>query len=134
MKAKFGFLVLLFLGLSLCSCNKDEGNDVTGTQSGGNHNPNTPSDPNPSDAATGVNRNLTLSWNCSDPDPSDTVSYDIYAGISNPPNTIISNEQLSKTLYVGIVAANTKFYWKVVAKDNHGLYTDGPIWSFTTSP
>lgn len=134
MKTITGFFVLLLLVMLLSSCNKDEGNDVTGTQSGGNHNPNTPSNPNPADGSTGVNRILTLSWSGSDPDPSDTVRYDVIVGVTNPPTNILVSGQLAETYTVGIVAANTKFYWKVVAKDNHGLFTDGPIWSFTTGP
>ncbi len=29
---------------------------------------------------------------------------------------------------------NTIYYWKIVAKDNHGNETPGPIWNFTTGP
>jgi hypothetical protein len=28
---------------------------------------------------------------------------------------------------------HTKYYWKIVAHDNHGQATEGPIWSFTTA-
>jgi hypothetical protein len=29
---------------------------------------------------------------------------------------------------------NTIYYWKIVAKDNHGNETSGPLWRFTTGP
>jgi len=28
---------------------------------------------------------------------------------------------------------NTKYYWKVVAKDGKGGVKEGPVWSFTTA-
>ncbi len=125
---------ILSLVIAFTGCNQDGGNDVTGTQSGGNHNPVAPSDPNPADNSTGVNRVLTLSWSGSDPDPSDTVRYDLIMGTTNPPTNIVSSGQLSKSYSIVLGGSNTKYYWKIVAKDNHGLFTDGPVWNFTTRP
>jgi hypothetical protein len=33
----------------------------------------------------------------------------------------------------GSLSYNTKYYWKIVAKDNHGASSTGPIWCFTTT-
>jgi hypothetical protein len=32
----------------------------------------------------------------------------------------------------GVLKYNTTYYWKVVARDNHGATTEGSIWNFTT--
>lgn len=93
--------------------------------------PNSPSNPTPANHATGVVINADLSWTGGDPDFGDTVTYDIYFGTnSNPPlkksdNTVTSYDP-------GTMDTNTKYYWKIVAKDNHGASTTGQVWDFTT--
>jgi hypothetical protein len=96
-----------------------------------NHPPNNPSNPNPSNHLTSVDINATLSWTGGDPDPGDTVTYDIYFGTTNPPPKIVSNH--AETNYdPGTMNYNTKYYWKIIAWDNHGQSTTGPTWDFTT--
>jgi len=95
-----------------------------------NQPPNTPSNPYPADDATGVDINADLSWTGGDPDSNDTVTYDVYFGTdSNPPQ--VSTGQLSTSYDPGIMNYQTKYYWKIVAIDNHGLNTIGDIWCFT---
>jgi len=97
----------------------------------GNNPPNAPSDPNPPNGATNIDINADLSWNCSDPDPGDTVTYDVYFGISSTPPKVESNQ--SETVYdPGVMEYGTLYYWMIVAWDNHGASTAGQIWSFTT--
>jgi len=96
-----------------------------------NNPPNMPSNPSPSNHATGVSVNTDLSWTGGDPDAGDTVTYDVYFGTSSTP-PLVSNGQ-SGTMYdPGTLAYNTKYYWKVIATDNHAALTTGPIWDFTT--
>jgi len=93
--------------------------------------PNTPSAPNPSNHAASVNINADLSWSGEDPDNGDTVTYDIYFGTaSNPP--LVKSGHTSTSYDPGALSYNTKYYWKIVAKDNYGGTTAGPIWDFTT--
>lgn len=94
-----------------------------------NQPPKTPSNPNPSDGATNVGINVVLSWTGGDPDDEDTVTYDMYLGSTNPPPKIASN--LAGTTYIPALSSLTKYYWKIVAFDNHGAITEGPIWQFT---
>ena len=97
-----------------------------------NNPPNIPSSPNPSNHATGIDVNSDISWSCSDPDPGDTLTYDVYFGTnSNPP--LVSTDQMGQTYKPATMSYSTKYYWKIVAKDNHGNYTSGPIWDFTTT-
>ena len=95
-----------------------------------NRPPNIPSSPSPSNHATGIGINTDLSWTGGDPD-SDTVTYDIYFGTSsNPP--LITSDYTTTTYDQGPMNFNTKYYWKIVAKDGYTT-TTGPIWDFTTA-
>jgi len=97
-----------------------------------NNPPNTPSNPEPSDGATGVSVYAILSWTCSDPD-GDELIYDVYFGTSsNPP--LVSTGQ-SWTFYnpPGAMEYSTHYYWKIVAWDPYDASTTGPIWDFTTT-
>ena len=96
-----------------------------------NNPPNTPSDPDPEDGATDVDVDADLSWSCSDPD-GDDLTYDVYFGTSSPPPKVASG--ITETTYdPGTMNADQTYYWKIVAEDEHGAETEGPIWSFTTA-
>ena len=99
--------------------------DVTSNQP-----PNTPSEPNPEDGATGVSINTGLSWNCSDPD-GDPLTYNVYFGDSNPP-PLISSNQTSKFFLLVTLDYETTYYWMIVVWDDSGEFNQSPIWSFTT--
>ena len=93
--------------------------------------PNTPSNPNPANHATSVGINADLSWIGGDQNSNDIVTYDIYFGTASSPPLKKSGHTI--TIYdPGTLSSNTKYYWKIVAKDNHGAPTTGPIWDFTT--
>jgi outer membrane protein assembly factor BamB len=95
-----------------------------------NYPPNTPSNPSPSDGQTYVDPDADLSWKGGDPNPGDTVTYDVYFGTTSPPQKIISN-QTELTYDPGTMNYNTTYYWKIIAWDNHNLSAAGPIWDFT---
>jgi len=96
-----------------------------------NNPPNTPSSPSPSNHATDVSIAADLSWSGGDPDAGDTVTYDVYFGTTTTP-PLASNDQLATTYDPGTLSYSTTYYWKIVATDNHGSSTEGPIWDFTT--
>ena len=55
-----------------------------------------------------------------------------YFGTSTPPLKISSNQ--SATWYdLGTLNPGTKYYWKIVAWDEHGASTAGTLWDFTTN-
>ncbi len=96
-----------------------------------NNPPYIPNAPSPLNHEVGVNINADLSWNGGDPDPGDTVLYDIYFGTISPPVKIVGNQ--SGTFFdPGILNYETTYYWKIIAWDNHGASSAGPIWDFTT--
>ena len=95
-----------------------------------NNPPNTPRNPNPSDGEIDVSIYETLSWLGGDPD-GDSVRYDVYFGTSSPPPKVVSN-QSGSNYNPGTLEFGTKYYWKIVAWDEFGYSTTGPIWNFTT--
>jgi len=96
-----------------------------------NNPPYVPSNPNPEDDAIDVSINEDISWTGGDPDPGDTVTYDVYYGTTSPPPQVVWKQ--SETSYdPGTMNYNTQYFWKIVSWDNHGESTSGPIWDFTT--
>ncbi len=105
--------------------------------SDGNNPPNVPSNPLPTNYAADVSINAYLSWIGGDPDAADMVTYDVYFGTSLSPTfkerTLPYSATQSPINYSpGILNYNTTYYWQIVAWDNHGTSTPGPVWQFTT--
>jgi parallel beta-helix repeat protein len=96
-----------------------------------NNPPYEPSNPDPDNHETGVDINADLSWTGGDPDPGDTVTYDIYFGTTSPPPQVVWG-QSANWYDPGTMNYNTKYYWKITAWDNHGASTPGSTWDFTT--
>ena len=96
----------------------------------GDQPPFTPSNPNPENGETNVSINTNLSWTGGDPN-GDPVTYDVYFGDATPLPKVSSNQ--TSTIYdLGTLSYNTIYYWQIVAWDDTGLSTSGPIWNFET--
>jgi hypothetical protein len=94
--------------------------------------PNVPSSPSPAHGAVDQNYpSLTLSWMGGDPD-GDAVTYDIFFGTAASPPLVKSNHTTTSHTVSGLVQ-NTKYYWKIIAKDGTSQVI-GPVWSFMTKP
>ena len=93
--------------------------------------PNTPGNPNPDDNATDKSISIQLSWQGGDPNSTDTVTYDVYFGTTSEP-PLVSEDQTETTYVPGSLELHKFYYWKIVAKDNHGGEAFSPIWSFVT--
>ncbi|WP_281634484.1 hypothetical protein [Flavobacterium luteolum] len=74
----------------------------------------------------------TLTWNASDVDTSDILTYDIYFGTANPPMAKVSENSSSKSFEVTL-QPTTQYYWRIVVKDNKGGETVGQVWKFKTN-
>ena len=120
------FIAFIFTLLLVSSCSKDK----TPTEPV-NSPPVLPSKPSPANNKADVSKTPILTWECSDPD-NDPLTYDIYLGTSNNP-TLVENNISQKSYIPDTLTGNTKYYWKVVAKDNHNNTTNGEIWNFTTN-
>ncbi|MDG6219700.1 MAG: hypothetical protein QCI00_09735, partial [Candidatus Thermoplasmatota archaeon] len=104
---------------------------VTISSSTTNHPPDVPSNPYPRHQATDVDINDYLIWTGGDPDPGDIVTYDVYFGSMLPLQKVAGN--ISTNFYnPNFLFHGLTYYWFIVAWDNHGLSTQGPLWYFTT--
>jgi hypothetical protein len=92
--------------------------------------PYVPNTPIPADDAEHVmDFNIDLGWAGGDPQ-NDPVTYAVYFGTTSPPPLVISD--ISQTVYdPGTLSCGTTYYWRIVADDNNGSITYGPIWTFT---
>jgi hypothetical protein len=96
-----------------------------------NHLPFSPVLVSPALNSTQTGINVTLQWTASDVDTNDTLTYDVYFGIANPPTITTSVNQSASTLNQTL-SSSTTYYWKVTVKDGKGGQTVGQVWSFTT--
>jgi hypothetical protein len=98
-----------------------------------NTTPNTPASPSPVNDARQTSQTAALSWTGGDADTGDTVTYDVYVGTASPPTSLACDDVSATTCDpAGNFALSTRYYWQVVATDNWGGTTTGPIWTFVT--
>ena len=118
---------ILLVGLLLLSgCSKKS----NGPEASENVPPAAPSNPSPLNNATDQSIEVNIAWSCSDADQNDTLTYAVYFGTNSDPE--YKNDINGKTYEPGTLAANTTYFWKIIAKDNHEHSQTGPVWSFTT--
>ena len=84
----------------------------------------------PAHGSIGQSITPVLRWTCSDPE-GDPLTYDVHFGkTSSPP--VISASQSETSFECGILDYDTKYYWRIVARDNNGNATSSPMWDFKT--
>ncbi len=118
-------LVMLFCIFFGSSCSKEEDTPA-------NNQPSTPTNPVPADAATNIAGSPVLSWTCSDPDAGDNLTFELFFGATNPPNTQLGSGLIQPNYTVSGLNEKVTYYWRVTAHDSHGASAVGPIWRFTT--
>jgi PKD domain len=101
------------------------------TMPSSNQPPNTPENPFPPNGTFNVDVQTELRWDGGDPDPEDTVTYDVYFDSENPPGIIIHNQSVPWCT-PGTLEYSTRYYWRIVAWDTSNASTTGPLWQFTT--
>ena len=95
-----------------------------------NEPPVQPFSPGPPDNYSNVPLEVVLTWYCTDPE-NDPMVFDVYFGNSNPPP--LAQNSVTETGYtVSQLEFGMTYFWKIVAHDNHGNVTQGPVWSFQT--
>ncbi|EMR74680.1 hypothetical protein MBGDF03_00263 [Thermoplasmatales archaeon SCGC AB-540-F20] len=104
---------------------------ITGSEP--NDPPYLPSDSYPVNGSTDIDIDVDLSWVGDDPDPEDTIVYDVYLEANDPtPDNRVADDISETTFDPGTLEYETTYYWRVIAKDNHGASTPGPVWHFIT--
>jgi hypothetical protein len=94
--------------------------------------PDTPSSPSPAAGATDQDVSEDLRWVGGDPD-GDTVTYDVYFEANDPtPDDLICDDVGTTACDPGALSYLTQYFWKVIARDEHGATTEGPVWQFIT--
>ncbi len=99
--------------------------------------PGVPTNPNPTNGATGISIDTMISW----VNGANTVDVDVYFSSNQ---TLVTNKDASVQIYSGTAITSTDpsgvfsldydttYYWRVVCKNSVRAETDGPVWSFTT--
>ncbi|UCF49076.1 MAG: PKD domain-containing protein, partial [Thermoplasmatales archaeon] len=92
--------------------------------------PYTPKNPIPTNNSENVSIYADLKWDGGDPD-GDSVGYDIYFGIENPP-PLEKVGHTSTTYEPGDMNFTTIYYWKIISYDEFDTISEGPLWTFST--
>ncbi len=95
--------------------------------------------PTPADNAAGIPANaagqpadIALKWSGGDPNPWDATEYDIYFGESEYSLALAASGVADLNRTVTGLAEGRAYFWQVVARDDMGGETVGPMWRFTT--
>ncbi len=120
--------IAVFFGISLLflACSKK----ATPPSNSPNHPPNMPQALAPADSAVDVQTDANLFWQCSDED-GDALRYALFFGMQPDP-PLADTGLTANIFYPDPLEFNTAYYWKIIAFDEHGDSTAGPIWSFRT--
>lgn len=107
----------------------------TFTTISGNVPPNVPTTPDPVDTALNVPVTTYLSWQGSDPDAADTLTYDVYlARFGEATYTLVCNDLATAVCDLpSELAYGSGYFWMVETFDGEAT-TRGPDWRFNTPP
>mgnify|MGYP002276669916 CR=1 FL=1 len=98
-----------------------------------NNPPYQPDNPTPMNNSIDIDINIELSWNATDPDDGDLLTYDIYLDKDNSnPTTLIASDWPYQNISTPVLDYESQYCWKVVARDSFGVINTSDVWSFTT--
>ena len=103
--------------------------NITGNNNNAAHRMITLHNPVP-DTGSIVSTDTVFSWTCHDPE-NDPLTYEIYFGV-DPDPPFIGNMDSDTIFNPGTMEYCTQYYWKIIAQDDHGNYSEGPVWNFRT--
>jgi uncharacterized protein (TIGR02145 family) len=110
--------------------NSAEGNVWTFTTLQVNLPPIEPSTPSPENGAVNQSVETVLTWFCSDPE-GDPVIYKVFFGKDSIPD-MPTSIQIQTNYDPGVLEYNAEYFWKIMALDNQGNFTESSIWNFQT--
>jgi len=100
--------------------------------------PNPLEKPYPVDAAVNVNLDVTLTWEGGDPNPEDSVYYDLYFGEEEDNLLLLttlgpfSHSQKAISYNLNNLETESIYFWQIIAKDSKDRQRIGSIWHFST--
>ena len=100
-----------------------------------NNPPYIPSNPYPENCSINIPTEVILNWSGGDPNIGDTATYDVYFGSiygDMPPFQKIASNISNISINPGVLDNGLTYHWGIVAWDNHGFSTVGPLWYFTS--
>ena len=92
--------------------------------------PFAPKSPNPANGEVrvpAIGGVVTVNWLGGDPNPWDTVTYDVYFGDAADNLVIVYTDTDVTSVQMSGLLTGTTYYWRVVARDNTGGETSGPV-------
>ncbi len=93
--------------------------------------PGAPTNPSPTDAATGVALNGNLTWDFG----ADTDTYDLWFGPASNMTEVVTAGVAGATgsyTYADLTSGGIAYEWQVIAYNSSKATTTGPVWGFVT--
>ena len=90
--------------------------------------------PYPPDDAGGASVSLSVRWSGHDPNPGDSLTYQVYLNAGSDPTTLVCTTSAGACVLPADLAYATDYSWQVVTTDQTGLSSAGPTWHFRTRP
>ena len=85
------------------------------------------------DESKDIDLKPTLTWDVSTDPDNDPVSYDLVLDNNSSPQTIIASDlEDTKFTFDYFLQSEEVYYWKVIANDGNGNFTESSVFSFTT--
>jgi hypothetical protein len=88
--------------------------------------------PYPPDGDAAVTVTLSLRWSGHDPDPGDSLTYQVFLDAGSTPTTLACAGATDSCDLPEALAYDTAYAWRVIATDQTGLSSTSPIWHFRT--
>ena len=95
--------------------------------------PQADGDPLPQNGSTQEPPDVVLTWHFTDPDPGDSIVYDVFLGPSEQAlRALVRRHPESSFRPPEPLESGTLYYWRIEARDTRGAVAKGPLWSFAT--
>ncbi|MFD1605230.1 hypothetical protein ACFSJW_01410 [Flavobacterium artemisiae] len=87
----------------------------------------------PTNNATSIALNPTLSWQAATDPDGDAITYQLYLDKNTSPTTLVKDGIAATShLLTTALTNNTVYYWKIVVTDTKGAKTESSVFKFTT--